>query len=82
LTITILVVFFVFVFRPALARLFRLVLAGLVVMLALPRLAGLTTLLALAALLTLLLHIISHKNLPPKKGARLSGAFEFVANKA
>jgi hypothetical protein len=64
LAVAILVFFFVFVLRPALARLFRLVLARLVVVLALPRLTGLTTLLALSelsALLTLLLHIVSHK---------------------
>jgi len=62
LPVTILVVFFF----PglALARLFRLVLAGLIIALALPMLAGLTALLPLsklAALLTLLLHIVSHK---------------------
>jgi hypothetical protein len=64
LTITIPVVCFVFVLRLALAWLFRLVLARLVVVLTLPMLAGLTTLLVLselAALLTLLLHIVSHK---------------------
>jgi hypothetical protein len=81
LTIAILVFFFVFVLRPALARLFRLVLARLVVVLALPMLAGLTTLLALsglAALLTFLLHIVSHKNLPPYKKAR--GLFRRLLN--
>ena len=56
LTIAILVVFVVvLVLGLARARILRLVLAGLVVTLSLPMLAGLTT------LLTLLLHIVSHK---------------------
>jgi hypothetical protein len=84
LTIAILVFFLVFVLRPTLARLFRLVRAGLVVVLGLAMLARLTTLLTLSeltALLALLLHIVSHRNLPPyERRARLSGAFEFVAN--
>jgi hypothetical protein len=63
LTIAILVFFIVLVLRPSLTRLFRLVLVRLL-RLALPMLAGLTTLLAL------LLHIVCHKNVPPKKGAR------------
>src|SRR5580692_12611518 len=61
LTIAILVFFIVLVLRPSLTRLFRLVLVRLL-RLALPMLAGLTTLLAL------LLHIVCHKNVPPKKG--------------
>lgn len=68
LPIAILVVFFFL--SLALARLLRLVLAGLVVALVLPMLARLTALLALAklaALLTLLLHIVSHKAFLLKK---------------
>ena len=80
MTIAILIVFFVL--SLALARLLRLVLAGLVVALALPMLAGLTALLALsklAALLTLLLHIVSHKAFLLKK-RETPRAFGFVAN--
>jgi hypothetical protein len=75
LLIAILVFFFVVILRPALARLFRLVLARLVV-LALPMLTRLTTLLAL------LLHIVSHKTFLLRKAREISGAFGFVANEA
>jgi hypothetical protein len=72
LTIAILVLF-ILVLSLALARLLRLALVGLVVALILPMLAR------LAALLTLLLHIISHNVFLLEKHETLR-AFGFVAN--
>jgi hypothetical protein len=73
LTVTILVVFIVFALRLALARPFRLVLAGLVAVLVLSM---------LAALLTLLLHIFCHKTFLLRKAREPRRAFGFVANQS